>query len=279
MTEVAVHPEQQYLRLLALCLHTGDRRVDRTGVGCRSLFGHQLRYDLRQGFPLVTTKALNVRAIVQELLWMLRGSTNVRNLNVRNLNAAGVHIWDAWADERGDLGPIYGAQWRDWPAYGSSIGFDQLAEAIRLLRTDPASRRMLVSAWNVAELDEMALPPCHFAFQFHVATPGRLSCLVSMRSADVFLGLPFNIAGYALLTSMVAEVTGLEPHELIFSLGDVHLYDNHADQAQAQLARAPTWPLPRLELAPSAEIDAFSADDIRILGYAPQARIPAPIAV
>lgn len=261
-----------YLDLLQHVLEHGTPKRDRTGTGTRSIFGYQMRFDLSAGFPLVTTKKLHVKSIIHELLWFLRGDTNVRYLREH-----GVTIWDEWADERGELGPIYGYQWRSWPAPdGRSI--DQLAQVLRLLREDPDSRRMLVSAWNVADLERMALPPCHVLFQFYVAQ-GRLSCQVYQRSADVFLGVPFNIASYALLTMMVAQVSDLKAGELIHTLGDAHLYNNHVEQARLQLSREPR-PLPTLRLNPAVrDLFAFRYEDFQLENYHPHPAIPAPVAV
>ncbi len=261
-----------YLDLLQRLLDEGRPKPDRTGTGTRSLFGHQMRFDLADGFPLVTTKKVHLKSMIHELLWFLRGDTNVRYLQEN-----GVRIWDEWADADGELGPVYGHQWRSWGARdGTTI--DQIAEALRLIRETPHSRRILVSAWNVADLPAMALAPCHALFQFHVAD-GRLSCQLYQRSADIFLGVPFNIASYALLTEMMAHVTGLEPGEFIHTFGDVHLYDNHIIQARLQLTRDPR-PLPRLQLNPEVRsLFDFRFEDIRVEGYDPHPAIPAPVAV
>ena len=261
-----------YLELLAEARHHGTPKGDRTGTGTRSVFGRQLRFDLAAGFPLVTTKKVHVRSVVRELLWFLRGDTNVAYLQRH-----GVRIWNEWAGPDGDLGPIYGAQWRAWPAPdGGRI--DQLAEVVDTLRRDPDSRRLVVSAWNVAELPAMALAPCHCLFQFHVAD-GRLSCQLYQRSADLFLGVPFNIASYALLTHMVAQATGHRPGELVHTFGDAHVYSNHFDAVDEQLTRTPRA-LPQLWLRPDvADLFAFDYDDIGIEGYDPHPAIPAPVAV
>jgi thymidylate synthase len=263
---------RQYLDLLRDVLEGGKPKRDRTGTGTLSRFGHQMRFDLAAGFPLLTTKRLHLRSIVYELLWFLAGDTNVGYLNQH-----GVTIWDEWADAAGDLGPIYGRQWRSWPAPdGRSI--DQMALVVERLRSDPDSRRHVVSAWNVGELDRMRLPPCHVLFQFYVAD-GALSCQLYQRSADVFLGVPFNIASYALLTLMVAQVTGLRPGELIHTLGDAHLYSNHLEQAEVQLAREPR-PLPRMQINPEVRsLFSFRYEDFTLLDYDPHPSIKAPIAV
>lgn len=264
---------RQYLDLLSHVLEHGHRKADRTGTGTLSIFGHQSRYDLSDGFPLLTTKKLHTRSIIHELLWFLRGETNVRSLN-----EVGVSIWNEWADpETGELGPIYGSQWRSWPAPdGTTV--DQIARLVEGLRTNPDSRRHIVTAWNPGQVEQMALPPCHCLFQFYIAE-GRLSCQLYQRSADIFLGVPFNIASYALLTHMVAQVVGLLPGEFIHTLGDAHLYLNHVDQARLQLSRTPGTP-PRLVLSPEVRrLEDFRFEDVQIEGYAPQAHIPAPVAV
>ena len=263
---------EQYLQLMRHVRTHGARKSDRTGTGTLSVFGHQLRFDLAQGFPAVTTKKLHLRSIIHELLWFLQGSSNVDYLR-RN----GVTIWDEWADEQGELGPVYGVQWRSWrTADGRTI--DQISSVVDQIRTNPDSRRLIVSAWNVGELERMALAPCHAFFQFYVAG-GRLSCQMYQRSADIFLGVPFNIASYALLTLMLAQVTGLKPGEFILSLGDAHLYVNHLQQADLQLQRAP-YPLPRMHLNPEVKsLFGFRYDDFRLENYQCHAAISAPIAV
>ena len=263
---------QQYLDLMERILAEGTLRDDRTGTGTYSLFGARMRFDLSQGFPAVTTKKLHFRSIIRELLWFLRGDDNIGYLKEH-----GVSIWDEWADAEGDLGPVYGVQWRSWPA-GDGRSIDQIAQVVEAIRSNPYSRRHIVNAWNVSDLEKMALPPCHVLFQFYVAD-GRLSCQLYQRSGDFFLGVPFNIASYALLTYMVAQVTGLEPGEFIHVLGDAHLYTNHVEQARTQLERTP-FELPRLWLNPEIdEIDAFDYDDIRIEDYRCHPTIRAPIAV
>jgi len=263
---------QEYHRLLRLVLDHGRPRSDRTGTGTIGVFGAQARFELRDSFPLVTTKKVHVRSIIHELLWFLRGDTNTGYLHDH-----GVTIWDEWADATGDLGRIYGAQWRDWRTPdGRSV--DQISEAVRLIRTSPDSRRIIVSAWNPGELSEMALPPCHALFQFHVAD-GELSCQLYQRSADLFLGVPFNIASYALLTLMMAQVCGLRPGEFVHTFGDLHLYSNHLDQAREQLSREPR-PLPRMRLNPERrELGEFVYDDFTLEGYDPHPAIKAPVAV
>jgi thymidylate synthase len=261
-----------YLDLLREVRTRGMPKSDRTGTGTLSLFGGQLRFDLEDGFPLVTTKRLHVKSIIHELLWFLAGDTNVRYLREH-----GVTIWDEWADENGDLGPIYGAQWRSWPAPDGRV-IDQIALVEKSLRENPDSRRHIVTAWNPADLGRMALPPCHCLFQFHVAD-GRLSCHLYQRSADIFLGVPFNIASYALLTLMMAQVTGYRPGDFIHSFGDVHLYVNHIQQADEQLAREPR-PLPRMYINPNVNsIFDFTFEDVVLTGYFPHAAIKAPVAV
>ena len=261
-----------YLDLLRHVLEHGARKEDRTGTGTLSVFGYQMRFDLAEGFPAVTTKRLHMKSVVGELLWFLRGSTNVDWLQER-----GVTIWDEWADEHGELGPVYGFQWRSWPTPdGRQV--DQIAQVIDSIRTNPDSRRHIVSAWNVADIEQMALPPCHTMFQFYVAD-GRLSCQLYQRSADVFLGVPFNIASYAMLTMMVAQVCELQPGDFVHTLGDAHLYVNHLEQAREQLGREPR-PLPRLRVNPERKgIDDFVESDFQLVGYDPHPAIKAPIAV
>jgi len=267
----ADHSERPYLDLLAEILTTGERRGDRTGVGTLGLFGRQMRFDLAQGFPLLTTKKIHFKSVVVELAWFLRGETNVRWLQER-----GCTIWDEWADAAGELGPVYGKQWRSWAAPDGRV-IDQIAAVVKSLKENPESRRHIVSAWNPADVEAMALPPCHCLFQFHVAG-GRLSCQLYQRSADVFLGVPFNIASYALLTHLIAKGTGLEPGDLVITLGDAHLYLNHLEQARLQLTREP-YPLPTLRLAPGAELFDLEAGDVTLEGYRAHPLIRAPIAV
>jgi len=263
---------RQYLDLMERVLSEGTEKLDRTGVGTRSIFGHQMRFDLTAGFPLVTTKKLHVKSIVYELLWFLRGDTNVKYLDDH-----GVRIWDEWADENGDLGPVYGRQWRSWPTPGGGH-IDQMANVVDEIRRNPASRRLIVTAWNPAENDLMALSPCHCLFQFNVAD-GKLSCQLYQRSGDVFLGVPFNIASYALLTLMVAQVTGLKPGAFIHSFGDAHLYLNHLEQARLQLTRSPR-PLPNMRLNPAVkDLFAFRYEDFALEGYEPHPHIKAVVAV
>ncbi|NGQ95469.1 thymidylate synthase [Brevibacillus sp. SYP-B805] len=262
---------RQYHELCRHILENGVEKSDRTGTGTLSIFGYQMRFDLREGFPLLTTKRLHWRSIAYELLWFLRGDTNVKYLN-----ANGVTIWNEWADRHGNLGPVYGKQWRNWD--GLYYATDQIRDVIEQIRTNPDSRRLLVSAWNVGELDQMALPPCHFAFQFYVAN-GRLSCQLYQRSADVFLGVPFNIASYALLTHMVAHVTGLKVGEFIHTLGDAHIYANHIEQVRTQLEREPRQ-LPQLVIKRQVtDIDDFTFEDFEIVGYDPHPHIPGKVAV
>ncbi len=263
---------RQYLDLMERVLSDGVEKRDRTGVGTRSIFGHQMRFDLNAGFPLLTTKKLHVKSIIYELLWFLRGDTNIQYLDDH-----GVHIWDEWADANGDLGPVYGRQWRSWPTPdGGSI--DQMANVVAEIRRNPDSRRLIVTAWNPAENDRMALSPCHCLFQFNVAQ-GALSCQLYQRSADVFLGVPFNIASYALLTLMVAQVTGLKPGAFIHSFGDTHVYLNHLEQARLQLGRSPR-PLPTLRLNPAVkDLFAFRYEDFSLEGYEPHPHIKAAVAV
>jgi thymidylate synthase len=264
-------PDTQYEDLLRLVLASGSKKADRTGTGTRSIFGHQLRYDLAAGFPLVTTKKVHLKSIVYELLWFLRGDSNVGWLRDH-----GVSIWDEWADADGELGPVYGVQWRSWPT-PDGTHIDQIAQVLQTLRTDPDSRRIIVSAWNVADLDKMALAPCHAFFQFHVAD-GKLSCQLYQRSADLFLGVPFNIASYALLTHMVAQQTELAPGDFIWTGGDCHIYDNHLDQVTEQLSRDPR-PFPTLRLHPAPTLFDYRYEDVEVVGYDPHPAIKAPVAV
>lgn len=268
---------QQYLDLMRLVKEQGVTKTDRTGTGTKSVFGHQMRFDLSKGFPLVTTKKLHLKSIVHELLWFIAGDTNIEYLKKN-----GVSIWDEWADENGDLGPVYGHQWRSWPTSpkdGKEGGkIDQLKNLLDQIATNPDSRRLIVSAWNVADVDRMALPPCHCLFQFYVAD-GKLSCQLYQRSADIFLGVPFNIASYALMTMMVAQVSGLEAGDFVHTFGDAHLYLNHMEQAERQLARDPR-PLPRMKLNPDVtSLFDFTYDDFELVGYDPHPHISAPVAV
>lgn len=263
---------QQYLDLLDHVLTHGVDKEDRTGTGTRSVFGYQMRFDLQQGFPLLTTKKLHIRSILHELLWFLQGSTNLQYLKDHK-----VTIWDEWADAQGNLGPIYGYQWRSWPDYNGTH-IDQISEVIDQIKKNPNSRRLLVSAWNVGQINEMRLPPCHIIFQFYVAN-GELSCQLYQRSADIFLGVPFNIASYAMLTAMVAQVCNLKPKEFIHTLGDAHIYSNHFEQARLQLTRTPK-PLPQLEINPEVKnIFDFKFEDFEIKNYTPDPHIKAPVAV
>jgi thymidylate synthase len=263
---------KQYLDMMRHVLEHGVRKEDRTGTGTYSVFGYQTRYNLSEGFPLVTTKKLHLRSIIYELLWFLKGDTNIAYLRDN-----GVKIWDEWADEKGDLGPIYGAQWRSW-SRGDGGGIDQITRAIEQIRNDPDSRRIIVSAWNVGALQDMALPPCHTFFQFYVAE-GRLSCQLYQRSADIFLGVPFNIASYALLLMMIAQVTGLRPGDFVHSFGDVHLYQNHTQQARLQLSREP-YPLPTMKLNPQVNsIFEFKYEDFELRDYYFHPHIKAPVAI
>ena len=276
ISPILQHPEQQYLDLLADILAHGAERSDRTGTGTKGVFGRQIRFDLEQGFPLLTTKKLHFKSILVELLWFLRGDTNIRWLKAR-----GVSIWDEWADANGDLGPVYGKQWRSWAAPDGRV-IDQIANVLNGLKKNPYSRRHIVSAWNPADVDAMALPPCHCLFQFFVAPDDkgvdRLSCQLYQRSADVFLGVPFNIASYALLTLMMAKATGLKPGEFVHTFGDAHLYLNHVEQAQTQLQRSPR-PLPTLKIADKTDLFAFDEGDFALEGYDPHPHIKAPVAV
>jgi thymidylate synthase len=263
---------RQYHELMERILREGVEKRDRTGTGTRSVFGHQMRFDLADGFPLLTTKKLHVKSIIHELLWFLAGDTNIKYLNDH-----GVRIWDEWADERGDLGPVYGHQWRSWPARdGGTI--DQIANVVAMIKKNPDSRRLIVTAWNPADVEKMALPPCHLLFQFYVAA-GRLSCQLYQRSADTFLGVPFNIASYALLTMMVAQVTGYNPGDFVWTGGDTHLYLNHLEQAHLQLSRAPKK-LPTMQLNPAVtDLFAFRYEDFSLEGYEPYPHIKAEVAV
>ncbi|MCB1422601.1 MAG: thymidylate synthase [Nitratireductor sp.] len=263
---------RQYLDLLETVLKEGTDRGDRTGTGTRSVFGHQMRFDLSRGFPVLTTKKLHLRSIIIELLWFLRGDTNIGWLKEN-----GVSIWDEWADENGDLGPVYGYQWRTWPA-GDGRSVDQIENLLHQIKTNPNSRRLIVSAWNPALVDEMALPPCHCLFQFYVSD-GRLSCQLYQRSADIFLGVPFNIASYALLTMMIAQVCDLKPGDFVHTLGDAHLYHNHFEQAELQLLRSPKS-LPEMRINPQVrDLFAFTYEDFELIGYEADAHIRAPVAV
>jgi thymidylate synthase len=262
----------QYLDLMRHVRDHGTTKSDRTGTGTRSVFGHQMRFDLSDGFPVVTTKKLHLRSIIHELLWFLMGDTNIRYLQEN-----GVRIWDEWADENGDLGPVYGVQWRSWPA-PDGRHIDQISQVIEQIRTTPDSRRLMVSAWNPAEVDNMALPPCHCLFQFYVIDD-RLSCQLYQRSADIFLGVPFNIASYALLTMMIAQVTGLRPGDFVHTFGDAHLYLNHLEQVEEQLSRSPL-PLPVMRLNPRIDsVFGFRYDDFELVGYESHPHIKAPVAV
>jgi thymidylate synthase len=263
---------RQYLDLMQRVLDEGVEKHDRTGTGTLSVFGHQMRFDLARGFPLLTTKKLHLKSIIYELLWFLAGDTNIKYLNDH-----GVHIWDEWADARGDLGPVYGQQWRSWPARdGGTI--DQIANLVLAIQRNPDSRRLVVTAWNPADVERMALPPCHCLFQFYVAN-GTLSCQLYQRSADIFLGVPFNIASYAVFTMMLAQVTGYQPGEFIHTLGDAHLYFNHLEQARLQLTRSPR-PLPTIRLNPQIrDLDAFRYEDFVLEGYEPHPHIKAAVAV
>jgi len=253
-------------------LENGAVKGDRTGTGTQSVFGYQMRFDLEDGFPCLTTKKLHLKSIIHELLWFLKGDTNIKYLNDN-----GVSIWNEWADEKGDLGPVYGHQWRSWPTPGGET-VDQISNLLDQIRNTPDSRRLIVSAWNVADVDHMALPPCHCLFQFYVAE-GKLSCQLYQRSADIFLGVPFNIASYALLTMMIAQVTGLKPGEFIHTFGDAHLYSNHLEQTRTQLERTP-GPLPTMKINPDVkDLFAFTFDDFELVGYEAQPHISAPVAV
>ncbi|HEY9134362.1 MAG TPA: thymidylate synthase [Pseudomonadales bacterium] len=263
---------KQYLDLMRHVRDNGVVKEDRTGTGTRSVFGYQMRFDLAEGFPVVTTKKLHLKSIIHELLWFLSGDTNIKYLTEN-----GVKIWDAWADENGDLGPVYGYQWRSWPT-SEGRHIDQISQLIEQIKTNPDSRRLIVSAWNVANVDSMALPPCHTLFQFYVAK-GKLSCQLYQRSADIFLGVPFNIASYALLTLMIAQVTGLEPGEFIHTFGDAHLYSNHLEQVNEQLRRKP-HALPQMNINPEVKsIFDFKFEDFELMDYTPHPHIAAPVAV
>ena len=263
---------KQYLDLMQHVLDNGVRKEDRTGTGTLSVFGHQMRFDLGEGFPAVTTKKLHLRSIIHELLWFLQGDTNIRYLKDN-----GVSIWDEWADENGELGPVYGSQWRSWPA-ADGRKIDQISQVIDQIKNNPDSRRIIVSAWNVGEIDNMALPPCHAFFQFYVAE-GKLSCQLYQRSADIFLGVPFNIASYALLTMMMAQVTGLQPGDFVHTLGDAHLYSNHLEQARTQLQREPRN-LPTMQINPDVkDLFSFTFEDFELVDYDPHPHIKAPVAV
>jgi|TARA_B110000971_G_scaffold199811_1_gene217366 thymidylate synthase len=263
---------QPYLELMQQVLDSGSEKTDRTGTGTRSVFGHQMRFDLSQGFPLITTKKLHLNSIIHELLWFLQGDTNIAYLKKNK-----VRIWDEWADDEGNLGPVYGAQWRSWQAHDGRV-IDQIQQLIDQIKTNPDSRRLIVSAWNVGEIDQMALPPCHAFFQFYVAD-GRLSCQLYQRSADIFLGVPFNIASYALLLMMVAQVTDLEPGDFVHTLGDAHIYNNHVDQAKLQLSRA-TYPLPTMVLNPKVtSLFDFQFEDFQLKDYQSHEHIKAAVAV
>ncbi len=263
---------QQYLDLLSYVLQNGVQKEDRTGTGTRSVFGYQMRFDLNQGFPIVTTKKIHLKSVIHELLWFLRGDSNVRYLQQN-----GVRIWNEWADENGDLGPIYGVQWRNWEG-ADHKAVDQISQVITQIKEKPYSRRHIVNAWNVTEVDQMALPPCHMFFQFYVAE-NKLSCQLYQRSADIFLGVPFNISSYALLTMMIAQVTGLELGDFVHTFGDAHLYTNHIDQAETQLARRP-YPLPQMKINPDIrDIDSFSYQDFELVNYQAHPHIKAEISV
>ena len=263
---------KQYLDLLDRVLHEGVHKEDRTGTGTISVFGHQMRFNLEEGFPLLTTKKLHLKSIIYELLWFLKGDTNIKYLKDH-----GVSIWDEWADENGELGPVYGHQWRSWPDYNGGT-IDQISNVVEMIKHNPDSRRMIVNAWNVAEVDNMALPPCHTMFQFYVAN-GKLSLQLYQRSADTFLGVPFNIASYALLLQMMAQVTGLQPGEFVHTTGDTHLYLNHIEQAKLQLTRTPR-PLPRMIINPdSKDLFSFDFDDFQLEGYDPHPHIKAAVSV